>query len=226
MKTKATITMLLTLALCFGTVSNTMAKGAKESAKTEKKALYQKKYTNKDYYTNGQFNKEVAMKAMKDMFAFYGVPFTKFMAENMWVTDFGLGDFENIGMGGIFYVNDAEHNVFGHEIYLLPNQMIAEHCHVASDYPAKHEAGLVRYGGGYNFCIGEPTPNAPKLPESQKNFITLKHFDVKKAGDMVYLSKIETKHFLYAGPHGMIVTEFGTFHDNAGLRFSNPGVKF
>ena len=42
------------------------------------------------------------MEAMKDMFAFYGVPFTELMAKDMWVTDFGLGDFENLGMGGIF----------------------------------------------------------------------------------------------------------------------------
>ena len=28
--------------------------------------------------------------------------FTELMAKDMWVTDFGLGDFENVGMGGIF----------------------------------------------------------------------------------------------------------------------------
>lgn len=39
------------------------------------------------------------MEAMKDMFAFYDVPFTELMAKDMWVTDFGLGDFENVGMG-------------------------------------------------------------------------------------------------------------------------------
>ena len=38
------------------------------------------------------------MEAMKDMFAFYDVPFTELMAKDMWVTDFGLGDFENVGM--------------------------------------------------------------------------------------------------------------------------------
>jgi len=35
-----------------------------------------------------------------------GVPFTELMAKDMWVTDFGLGDFENVGMGGIFWVNE------------------------------------------------------------------------------------------------------------------------
>lgn len=204
-----------------------MAQKAHHEKKSEKAtALYVKKYTNKDYYSNGKFNKEVALKAVLDMFNYYGVEYTEFMKKNMFISDFNLGDFENTGMAGIFWTNDAEHNMFGHEIYLLPGQMIAEHAHVATNYPAKHETGLVRYGSGYNFSIGDPTPNPPALPESQKKYITLLHFEPKKVGDMVYLAKIETKHFLFAGPNGMIVTEFGTYHDNAGLRFSNPNVKF
>jgi hypothetical protein len=31
---------------------------------------------------------------------------------------------------------------------------------------------------------------------------------------------------MLAGPDGAIVTEYATYHDNAGLRFTNPGVKF
>lgn len=61
-----------------------------------------------DFYKDGKFQQEAAMEAMKDMFAFYDVPFTELMAKDMWVTDFGLGDFENVGMGGIFWVNNAE----------------------------------------------------------------------------------------------------------------------
>ena len=57
---------------------------------------YSKKYTNADFYKDGKFQQDVAMEAMKDMFAFYGVPFTELMAKDMWVTDFGLGDFEKV----------------------------------------------------------------------------------------------------------------------------------
>ena len=71
---------------------------------------YSKKYTNADFYKDGKFLQDVAMEAMKDMFAYYGVPFTELMAKEMWVTDFGLGDFENVGMGGIFWVNDPEYS--------------------------------------------------------------------------------------------------------------------
>lgn len=100
------------------------------NCKTNKEMTYSKKYTNADFYKDGKFDQEVALKAMKDMFEFYGVPFTDLMAKDIWVTDFGLGDFENVGMGGIFWINDAEHGYFAHAIYLLPGQMIPEHAHV------------------------------------------------------------------------------------------------
>lgn len=183
---------------------------------------YTKKYTNADYYTDGVFNQDVAKKAFLDMFEHYGIPFTPFLEENFWVNDFGLGDFENTGMGGVFWINNSEHCYFGHEIYLLPGQMIAEHYHVPSAYPAKHESWHVRNGWVYNFGIGEPTPNPPALPESQKEFITAQNFQIMRVGDISSLQVLESRHFLMAGDEGAVVTEYGTFHDNDGLRFTNP----
>lgn len=199
----------------------------KENKTVKNEKMYTKKYSNADFYTNGVFNKEIALKAYLDMFEFYGVPYTDLMKKEMWVTDFGLGDFEHVGMGGIFWVNDAEHNYFGHEIYLLPNQMIVEHAHVATPgHAAKFESWLVRNGSCYNYSIGDATPNAPVLPASQKNHITVSHFVKMKVGDIVPLAKLESKHFLFAGNNGLIVTEFGSYHDGKGLRFTNPNVKF
>lgn len=193
-----------------------------KSSKSMKK--YAKKYTNADFYTDGKFNQDVAVKAYLDMFDFYGVEYTDLMKKDMWVTDFGLGDFENAGMGGIFWVNDAEHKYFGHEIYLLPNQMIPEHNHSATKgFPAKFESWMVRNGWCYNFSeVGEETPNAPALPESQKSTVRSKNFIVQKTGPVVHLKEEGTFHFLYAGDEGAIVTEFANYHDGAGLGFSNP----
>lgn len=197
--------------------------GTKTENTTMEKAPYQKKYTNADYYTDGKFNEDVALKAMLDMFEYYGVPYNDFMKENLWVVDFGLGDFENVGMGGVFYVNDAEHNYFGHDIFLLPGQMIVEHRHVATEYPAKYESWLVREGWAYNFSIGDPTPDAPALPESQKeNGISVAHFVKQMRGDVVTLAEVESPHFLMAGPEGAVIMEFASYHDGAGLRFTNP----
>ena len=192
------------------------------NCKNKKEMTYSKKYTNADFYKDGKFPQEVAMEAMKDMFAFYDVPFTELMAKDMWVTDFGLGDFENVGMGGIFWVNNAEQRYFAHAIYLLPGQMIPEHAHVATTYPAKHESWMVEKGWAYNFSeVGDETPNAPAIPATHGP-IKSKNFVVQKVGEVLPLKALTTFHFLMAGPEGAIVSEWATYHDNAGLRFSNP----
>lgn len=183
-------------------------------------AKYQKKYTNADYYTDGKFNQDVAIQAMKDMLKFYGVPFTPFMEKEFWVVDFGLGDFENIGMGGVFWVNDKKHSYFAHAIYLLPGQMIPEHAHVETEFPAKFESWMVTKGWAYNFSeVGEPTPNAPEIPELHGAFKS-KNYVKQNVGDIVHLKESETFHFLMAGPEGAIVDEWATYHDGAGLRFT------
>lgn len=191
------------------------------NCKNKKEMKYSKKYTNADFYKDGKFDQEVAMKAMKDMFEFYGVPFTELMAKDMWVTDFGLGDFENVGMGGIFWVNDAEHGYFAHAIYLLPGQMIPEHAHVKTKYPAKHEAWMVEKGWAYNFSeIGDETPDAPAIPAGHGP-VKSKNFTIQKVGDVLPLKQLESFHFLMAGPEGAIVDEWACYHDNDGLRFTN-----
>jgi hypothetical protein len=40
------------------------------------------------------------------------------------------------------------------------------------------------------------------------------------------LNRVGAKHFMIAGPQGAIVSEYATFHDGDGLRFTNPNVKF
>ena len=187
---------------------------------------YSKKYTNADFYVDGKLDPEIALKAYLDMFEYYGVPYSDFVKENLWITDFNLGDFENVGMGGIFWVNDPEGKYLGHEIYLLPGQMIVEHKHVATEFPAKMESWQMRHGWAYNFSIGSPTPNPPKLPESQKDHITVSHFHKQVVDEVLHLVELESPHFLFAGPEGAIITEFANYHDGDGLRFTNPDVEF
>ena len=64
-------------------------------------------------------------------------------------------------MAGIFWLNRQDYGYFGHEIYLLPGQMIPEHQHLATDKgPAKMESWHPRHGMIYTFGEGEPTPRA------------------------------------------------------------------
>ena len=197
------------------------------SCQQTKKKPYSKKYTNKDFYKDGVFQEDVAMVAMKDMFAYYDVPFTDFMAKEMWVTDFALGDFEHVGMGGVFWINDPVYKYFAHTIYLLPGQMIVEHAHLKTpEFDAKHESWMVKNGWAYNFSeIGDETPNAPAIPVSFGP-VKSKNFEVQKVGDILRLKKLESFHFLMAGPEGAIVDEWASYHDGNGFRSSNPKVKF
>ncbi|MDO4570265.1 MAG: hypothetical protein Q4D38_07780 [Planctomycetia bacterium] len=186
-----------------------------------------KVYPNEFFYDkDGNFLQEKARQAFYEMFEYYNYPTSDFLSENVWFVDFGLGDFANCGMGGIFWLNREDFRYFGHDIYLLPGQMIAEHRHVKTDYPAKMESWQVRYGTVYNWSEGEETVPAISAPaESQKEFVHCKNCELLKVGDIRHLGELEKWHFLQAGPEGTIVTEYANYHDGAGLRFSNPKAK-
>ena len=184
---------------------------------------------NEDFYKDGKFDVEKAKDAYFAMMKRLGYPIPPALKAGMWATDFALGDFAHVGMAGIFWYNDKETSVFGHEIFLLPGQMIVEHGHEqAGDVAPKREAWHVRHGWICTYGEGDANAEAApvKLPESQSKFITTKHWKKVSPGEVDYLKRATAKHFMIAGDEGAIVTEYGTFHDNAGLRFTNPGVKF
>ena len=188
------------------------------------------KLKNKDFYkADGSFDGAKAKEAYYTMMKKFHYPiYDRLKTDDFWAIDFGLNDFVNVGMAGIFWWNDKEQSYFGHEIYLLPGQMIVEHGHVQTpDAKPKMEAWQVRHGMVYLFGEGEPTNPLPvELPKSQEEFITVKHCAPLKIGEIQGLNRPEAKHFMMGGPEGAIVTEYATYHDNAGLRFTNPGVKF
>jgi D-lyxose ketol-isomerase len=186
------------------------------------------KYKNEDFYQDGKFQVEKAKKAYFDMMDAYGYPVPDSLRTNMWATDFGLGDFVNAGMAGVFWVNSQESSYFAHEIYLLPNQMIVEHGHEATTKgKAKMESWHVRHGSIYTLGEeGGPIPATVKLPKSQEKYITVSKCYEMQVGDIRTLNRVGAKHFMMGGPNGAIVSEYATFHDGDGLRFTNPGVKF
>ena len=196
------------------------------------KCAQQPKLEKSMFYKDGKFNQEAAKQAYFDMMQRLGYPISENLRKNMWATDFDLGDFPNVGMGGIFWAHENKNGVFGHEIILLPNQMLIEHRHVPGNgLPAKNECWQARAGKTY--CFGEkgedPSkyPNV-KVPESQKKFITV-HKVVcadSKEGNVVWLPRLESSHYQIAGPEGAVVTEYGAFHSNDNNRYTNPKVGF
>lgn len=221
MKLKRVLTLAF-IAICGAGLASCTAESKKaEQVMTKEQTTYQKKYTNADFYTDGKFDQAAAKKAFLHLFDFYGVPFTALMEKDIWFTDFGLGDFEHVGMGGIFWINDAEQGYFAHSIYLLPGQMIPEHAHVKTAFPAKHESWMVNHGWVYNFSeIGDETPNAPAIARSHGP-IKSKNFVRQNVGDVLRLKELGSYHFMMAGPEGAIVEEWACYHDNDGLRFTN-----
>jgi len=192
------------------------------------------KYDNSRFYkADGSFNEEAAKAAYAELFQFHNYTLADVVNdERFWVMDFGLGDFSNVGMAGIFWLNDKEHGYFGHEIYLLPFQMIPEHAHVeAEGKPAKHEYWQVRNGSIFNFGEGGskedklPVP----LPKSQLDADAITAFNCVELKAVTGLGKGEAAlnrlgayHFMMGGAEGTIVTEYASYHSGEGLRLRNP----
>ncbi len=197
------------------------------------------------YLKNGNFNVDAAKSAYAELFQFHGysladavlneIPNSSLCGDKLWILDFNLGDFSNVGMAGVFFVNDKEHRYFAHEIYLLPYQMIPQHAHVESEgLPAKHEAWHVRHGDVWTFAKGGTEVDLCKYPpdvaeslQSQLKAKSIQCFKGKhlQTGEMDALSSLVEPHFMIAGAQGAIVSEYASYHSFDGLVLSNPNGK-
>ncbi|MBQ2820779.1 MAG: hypothetical protein IJF17_04255 [Thermoguttaceae bacterium] len=222
-------TMLKTSALSMSAaVMGIQSVNAAENCSTPKGTNLVKRYPNEFFYDkNGKFLEDRAREAFYEMFKAYNYPLCDFVEKNIWFVDFGMGDFANTGMGGIIWLNREDYRYFSHDIYLLPGQMIPEHCHVPTEKaPAKMESWHVRYGSCFNWSEGDETvPAISKPSASQAATVNCKHCEFLQVGDIRNLGQLEKWHFLQGGPEGVIVTETASYHDFAGLRFSNPDAK-
>ena len=74
-------------------------------------------YQKDDFYTGGDFNKPKAFQAYYDMMKRFGYPISPLLkTDQFWTSDFAQNDFLNVGMGGIFWVNDTDNMYFAHGI--------------------------------------------------------------------------------------------------------------
>ncbi|SDR47800.1 hypothetical protein [Pseudovibrio sp. Tun.PSC04-5.I4] len=189
-----------------------------------------KVYPNEHFYADdGKFKMEVARETYLEMMRFYNYPIPKrFETDDFWVKDFNIGNFSESGMAGIFWMTDADYNISGHEIFLLPNQAIPEHYHVATDDTGeKLEAWHVRHGKIFTYAQGEATEGVnADIPSSHKDCTTALHREEVTEGNVARLSAPGERHWMRAGPEGAIVTEYASHHDHEGLRFSHPNGKF
>lgn len=211
--------------------------------------------TNEDFYcAKGSFQADQAKQAYYDMMERFDYPVVDVLkTDQFWVCDFVQRDFEKLGMGGIFWINahakyaesgakayagqfkDQLFGYLGHEIYLLPGQMLPEHHHIggAEGYAPKMESWHVRYGtvdffGEYKGA-GDETPIA-EMPADQRpwgfgeDWFKSKYTATRKPGEMYSLVDPESWHFQRAGAEGAIVSEYATYHNH--VSFSKPGLEF
>ncbi len=201
-------------------------KGRKMS---DSRPAYQR-YSNSDFYKpDGSFDETKARQAYYEMMEYFNYPIVdRLKSEEFWAIDFGLGRFWDVGMGGIFWVNDKKGNYFGHEIFLLPGQRIPEHAHVETEVAdPKMEAWQPRNGKIYVYGQGEPTPGVEEdIPKEDRPYWVAKTRKKLLPGEVATLDEAGSKHWMMAGKKGAIVTEYATYHDDDGLRFSNPNVVF
>jgi D-lyxose ketol-isomerase len=210
---------------------------------------------NKGFYgKDGAFSQDGAKTAYYDMMRSFGYPIQKrIKGDEFWVCDFVQRDYEKLGMGGIFWINevgtfgdmgakaykgdfkDKRFGYLGHEIYLLPGQMLPEHSHTGGneDIGPKMEAWHIRYGSvdffGEYKGEGNETPISGMPKDEQpwgygEKWFKSKYVAERKAGDIYVLKDPESWHFQRAGKYGAIVTEYATYHNH--VQFSKPGMDF
>jgi D-lyxose ketol-isomerase len=186
---------------------------------------------NADFYdAQGKFKPEAAKAAYFRFLEAAPYPIPERLRKEIWVSDFGLGRFTEVGLGGMFWVNNQKDNYTSLDFFLLPGQMIPEHWHVplpAENVPVKMESWHVRWGSTYTYGEGEPAAKlGVKIPECEEKYVTVRHEKALKLGDVAGLTRPEQKHWQQAGPEGTIVTETSTFHSGAAVRFTDPRIKF
>lgn len=208
------------------------------------------------YQADGAFDPVASKKAYLEMMKAFGYPITDILeTEDFWVCDFVQRDFEKLGMGGVFWSNAKgiygesgakaysgefkakNYGYLGHEIYLLPGQMLPEHRHIGGGegFGPKMEAWQVRYGSvdffGEYKGEGTETPIS-EMPKSEQpwgfgedwfksKFVASR---TAKSGKLYTMGDPESWHFQRAGAQGAIVTEYATYHNH--VEFSKPEMVF
>jgi D-lyxose ketol-isomerase len=147
--------------------------------------------------------------------------------KKMEITDFGLGDFYNIGLAVIIYVNTER--VCAKELAMTPYQICPQHRHPdIGDNSGKQETFRCRWGEVYLYIEGDPTKDIKgKIPENYRDRIDVFNEIVLKPGDQYTLDP-DMWHWFQAGPEGAVLSEFSThsyddgdiFYDNKILRIA------
>jgi D-lyxose ketol-isomerase len=139
------------------------------------------------------------------------------------ITDLGVNDFMQQGLGMHVYVNTDRY--CAKELLLLPGQTCVEHLHPEVDgRPGKMETFRCRYGRVLLYIDGQETPaRQAVLPKGSEQYYTVFQEIILNAGDQYTISH-NTKHWFQAGSDGAVLSEFSSTSADDKDVFSDPRV--
>ena len=190
-----------TLLKAAGTMAGATALGTAATARAGEKAQGKPRieFKNESFYgADGKFDVEKGKDAVMALCKYHGYPVFPGMRENLWVSDYGEGEFARLGLAAYVFVNNEEDRYMMLEIFLLPGQMLPEHWHVEDEKnPAKREGWLVRWGSSHIVGIGEPNLSQEiVIPKCHMGgTVTVKHAVLATPGMFVPLAKVLTRHW-------------------------------
>jgi len=159
-----------------------------------------------------------------DLFRKAGIFITEAERSRIEIADFGLTQFETIGLGVFVYVNTQR--CCAKELAMWPRQTCPEHLHppVGSN-PGKEETFRCRWGTVYLYVPGERTdrPKA-KPPAGRENTYTVWYEVELHPGDQYTLTP-DTLHWFQAGDEGAVVSEFSTRSTDENDFFTDPEIR-
>ncbi|QWX83022.1 hypothetical protein H0I23_11175 [Cellulophaga sp. HaHaR_3_176] len=223
--------IILVSSLICGLLFNSCANKADKKETTEittKDTKKELKFTNEQFYDDqGKFLEEKAKDALLEVLEYHNYPIFDGLREKIWVTDYNVGNYLELGLASVMFVNNEEDKYMLMDIFLLPNQMLGEHKHIAANgNPVKMEGWLVRHGKSYIAGVGDN--NRDEFPEvvvphtHWDGKVTTNHIIEAEEGDFASLVEAESSHWQFAGPEGAVVTEVGNVHTNEGVLRSDP----
>lgn len=166
----------------------------------------------------------IAKSNIINIFKSSGIVFTQKEIKDMEITDFGLNDFYNIGLGVIIYVNTEK--VCAKELAMTPFQICPQHMHPnISGTIGKEETFRCRAGKVYLYIDGSSTENIKtKIPGKYSEEFNVFHEIILKPGDQ-YTLKPQTWHWFQAGEKGAVLSEFSTHSFDAMDIFFDKNIK-
>lgn len=198
------------------------------SCTSEREAMPE--FNNDDFYSSdGVFLEEIAKEAILQLANYHGYNvFPEFM-ENLWVSDYGTGQFTKLGLAAYMFMNNETDQYMLMDLFLLPGQMLPEHWHLDGESnPAKLEGWLVRNGMSYIVGVGDDNLknfSAIEIPTCHMNgTVTHKHVIAAEIGSFTPQDVIYAPHWQWAGQEGAIITEVANVHTDAAVRHSDKAI--